>query len=89
MEVVEWAISCRYFEIGLEEYILLYIGQMANFKNVRLRFMRNDTNIKAQELIDKYIDYYDSSKGQIIGLKYNHQFINVLQSNTNLKELNK
>lgn len=89
VEVVEWAISCRYFEIGLEEYILLYIGQMANFKNVRLRFMRNDTNIKAQELIDKYIDYYDSSKGQIIGLKYNHQFINVLQSNTNLKELNK
>ena len=30
IHVLNWAISCRYFEIGLEEYILMYIFALAN-----------------------------------------------------------
>lgn len=88
-EVAEWAISCRYFEIGLEEFILLYVGQMADFKNVFFHFECNDLNTKAQELFDKYIGYCATSENSFVAINYNRDFINLLQSNTNLKELNK
>ncbi|MBR4324322.1 MAG: HAD-IIIC family phosphatase [Bacteroidales bacterium] len=52
--ILNWAISCRYFEIGLEEFILLYM--LENHKNGRLDLICQTTgmNNKVDDLIDKY-----------------------------------
>lgn len=51
--ILNWAISCRFFEIGLEEFVMLYM-----LKNVRNRidviYQPKDINKKVESLIDKY-----------------------------------
>ncbi len=52
--ILNWAISCRYFEIGLEEFIILYL--LNNFPKMNFQFacQFNKENIKAQNFIEKY-----------------------------------
>lgn len=51
--ILNWAISCRFFKIGLEEFILLYM-----FKNIRncfdIVYQPNDINKMVANFIDKY-----------------------------------
>ena len=61
--ILNWAISCRYFEIGLEEFVMLYM--LNNISNhVRFACQFNDENLRIQEFIDKYckVHIIDSSK---------------------------
>lgn len=52
--ILNWAISCRYFEIGLEEFIILYL--LKNFPRKCFQFacQFNNENTKIQEFINKY-----------------------------------
>lgn len=52
--ILNLAISCRYFEIGLEEFIILYL--LENITNKKLYFacQFNNENKKVQEFINKY-----------------------------------
>lgn len=52
--ILNWAISCRFFEIGLEEFILLYILKRKKHKTISFIFQTTDQNQKVIELIDKY-----------------------------------
>lgn len=63
--ILNWAISCRYFEIGLEEFIILYLLENITNKEVYFACQFNNENKKAQEFIDKYygkiiLDSWDS-----------------------------
>lgn len=58
IHVLNWAISCRYFEIGLEEYILMYIFALANNRTITFAFDDTGFNGKAIELIEKYKDIF-------------------------------
>lgn len=52
--ILNWAISCRYFGIGLEEFILLYLlNEMPN-NDIHFVYQFNPTNSKVDELINKY-----------------------------------
>lgn len=87
IHVLNWAISCRYFEIGLEEYILMYICALANNRTITLAFDDTGFNGKAIELIDKYKDIFiENDKDGNICFVPNRQSINDMQLNTNLKE---
>ena len=57
IHVYNWAISCRYFEIGLEESILLQLVRIADKRTILLDFQASEYNLKAQELINKYKEY--------------------------------
>ena len=87
IHVLNWAISCRYFEIGLEEYILMYIFALANNRTITFAFDNTGFNGKAVELIEKYKYFfiYNEKDGNICFVP-NGQSINDLQLNTNLKE---
>lgn len=51
--LLNWAISCRFFEIGLEEFIILYM--LENIRNgIDIIYQPKDTNKKVSSLIDKY-----------------------------------
>ena len=52
--ILNWAISCRYFEIGLEEFVLLYMLRRKNYKNISFIFQETGLNKKVIDMIDKY-----------------------------------
>lgn len=52
--ILNWAISCRYFEIGLEEFVLLYLLKQTNNRSIHFVIQNHDENKKIQEFVDKY-----------------------------------
>ena len=87
IHVLNWAISCRYFEIGLEEYMLIYISTLAGWRNITFAFNDNGFNGKAVALIDKYKSHFtqDNGNGNICFIP-DIRLISDMQLNTNLKE---
>lgn len=83
--VDNWAISCRYFEIGLEEFILLYISGLSESKPIYFVFQDTGLNLKALELINKYSDMFvkmvDEDKLEFI---FSSELCSRLIENTNL-----
>lgn len=86
MHVLNWAISCKYFEIGLEEYILQYIIALSNGKKIIFTFKDMGINEKALALIEKYKSgFLQIDNGQNFRFIPSAQLINDIQLNTNLK----
>ncbi len=52
--ILNWAISCRYFEIGLEEFIILYLKNHLPKVSFQFACQFNKDNRKIQSFIDKY-----------------------------------
>lgn len=52
--ILNWAVSCRYFEIGLEEFIIIYLLKSFPRKCFQFACQFNDENTKIQEFINKY-----------------------------------
>lgn len=52
--ILNWAISCRYFEVGLEELIILFLIEKMTNKEVYFACQYNEENKKVQEFINKY-----------------------------------
>lgn len=87
VHVLNWAISCRYFEIGLEEFILMYISALSGRRPIKFTFNDTGFNRKAVELIEKYkSDFIKNDTDEIVYFTPNIQSINDIQHNTNLKE---
>lgn len=87
VHVLNWAISCRYFEIGLEEFILMYISALSGWRPIKFTFNDTGFNGKAVELIEKYKnDFVKNDADGIVYFTPNIQSINDIQHNTNLKE---
>ena len=61
--IINWAISCRYFEVGLEEFIIQYLIENMSNKEMYFACQYNNGNTKVQEFIGKYYGeiIYDSS----------------------------
>lgn len=54
--IINWAISCRYFGIGLEEFIVIYLAEKYGDKihSIYCVLQLNEKNQKVKEFIDKY-----------------------------------
>lgn len=52
--ILNWAISCRYFEIGLEEFVIIYMYENLGFQSIDFIFQANDRNNKVADFIDDY-----------------------------------
>lgn len=87
IHVLNWAISCRYFEIGLEEYILIYLSTLSDRRSVTFTFNDTGFNGKAVALIEKYKKNFirNSEDGNICFI-LNNQSLHDMQFNTNLKK---
>ena len=85
VHVLNWAISCRYFEIGLEEYILMYILALANKRTITFAFTGTGFNGKVIELIERYKNNFIRKNGNICFIP-NDQLLDEMLLNTNLKE---
>lgn len=52
--ILNWAISCRYFEIGLEEFIILYMLERIKGKRICFAHQKRKESGKVNELLQKY-----------------------------------
>lgn len=87
INVLNWAISCRYFEIGLEEYVLMYIFSLANNRIITFVFNNTGFNRKTVALLEKYKNSFTiSDKDKKVYFIPNIQSIKDMRHNTNLKE---
>jgi FkbH-like protein len=80
-----WALSCRYFELGLEEFILLYIHKMANSHKISINFQPTEFNQKVCEMLTKYTNAFKVyDKGELIDIIFTEEICDALNQNTNL-----
>ena len=80
-----WAISCRYFEIGLEEFILLYLQKIATPNKIFINYNHSDFNLKVNEFLLKYFNLFKfTEKSNIIEVVFTNEILSVLNKNTNL-----
>ena len=86
VHVLNWAISCRYFEIGLEEYILLYIT-LSGRRPITFTFTDTGFNGKVVALMEKYeSNFVKDTRNGIVRFIPNAQLISAMSLDTNLKE---
>lgn len=85
LNIFNWAMSCRFFEIGVEEAILLFIARIANHRKVFIRFNDSGLNQKAKDFMLKYpglFRFTDSSGIREIVFTFENK--DSLLNNTNL-----
>lgn len=84
--ILNWAISCRFFEIGLEEFILVYIKKISQSDNIIIKFQDSHLNQKVKDLLIKYQSVFDIHKfTEFIDVRLIDETINILSAKTNLK----
>lgn len=80
-----WAISCRYFELGLEEFILLYIQKIVNVNTIFFDHQHTEYNQKVSEMIAKYSDVFnENDKKSTIEINFTKAILDTFNKNTNL-----
>jgi len=86
--ILNWAISCRYFEIGLEEFILKCIQNIANENKIFINYKHSEYNQKVSELFAKYSNaFLHNDKKDVIEIIITKEIADKMNNNTNLREL--
>lgn len=86
LHVYNWAISCRFFEIGLEETILQHLQHIGQTRKITINYTQTNYNNKVSELFARYPDIFviNEEKGNVDVL-LSKKHIDILKGNTNLK----
>ena len=88
LRILNWAMSCRFFEIGVEEFILLFIKSEAGTRRVFIEYKDSGLNQKVSELLNHYPDIFvitqDHSKLEIV---FTPQVVEILHEQTNLRDV--
>lgn len=86
--ILNWAMSCRYFELGLEEFILLYVQKIANSNKIFIDFKRTEYNQKVSEMLAKYSNAFsENNNGDSIIISFTKAICDTFNKNTNLSIL--
>jgi len=81
-----WAISCRFFEIGLEQFILMHIHKIANVNKIFIKYQRSEHNQKVSELLEKYSDTFkNNDNNDTVEIFFTKDITDIINKNTNLK----
>lgn len=87
VHILNWAISCRYFEIGLEEYIMMHIITFSNGRPIKLTFNNTGFNSKSLALIEKYKNWFKKTdNGEYVFFTPDKCLIDDIYSHTKLKK---
>ena len=83
--VENWAISCRFFEIGLEDLVLMYLVEKADGKRIMFKYFKNEYNGKATAMIANNEEFKCVGKNTYIEYSYTQSTKEKLRSKTNLE----
>lgn len=88
IRILNWAISCRYFEIGLEEFILMHILTMSSGRQIIFSFEDTGFNNKTISLLRKYKHGFSKiDNGCMLCFSPDKKLTTTIRNNTNLKYL--
>lgn len=65
LTIYNWAISCRFFEIGLEETILNFISNLASGRNLYIIYKDSGHNARVQALLNNYPEIFIMNKDKL------------------------
>ncbi len=83
--VLNWAISCRFFGIGLEEFVLLHLHRLADARALTISYRKSDMNQKVSDLLSQYPDLFSWEASQSMQyVLYTSDVLARLNSNTAL-----
>lgn len=83
--IINWAMSCRFFEIGVEEAVLLIIANKAGLREVSIQFNDSGLNQKAKEVMAKYPELFvETDKAGVWAVMFTPDNTDSLNSNTNI-----
>jgi FkbH-like protein len=86
--ILNWAISCRFFEIGLEEFILNYFHKTAKTQNISINYIQTGDNQKVNELTAKYSNIFSNSDDKdILKIIFTIETLVNISDNTNLRAI--
>ena len=83
--VDNWAISCRFFEIGLENFILMYLLEKADGKRIMFKYSKNEYNGKSTFMVVSNEEFKSVSENAYIEYSYTQSTRDKLRLGTNLK----
>ena len=83
--VENWAISCRFFEIGLEDLVLMYLVEKADGKRLMFKYCKNEYNGKATSMIASNEEFKCVGENIYIKYSYTQSTKEKLRSKTNLE----
>lgn len=83
--VENWAISCRFFEIGLEDFILMYLVEKADGKRIMFKYFKNEYNGKATSMIVSNEEFKCVGENTYVEYSYTQSTKDKLRSKTNLE----
>lgn len=86
VEIINWALSCRYFEIGVEEFILNFVHSIPNKNKIIINYSDSGINQKVRELILKYTDTFISNDEKTLEIILNKNILEKIGTNTNITE---
>ena len=83
--ILNWAMSCRFFEIGVEEYVLLYVRKLAGLRRTVICFKDSGVNLKVKELLSRYVDQFVKTDQETeLEVAFTPEWEEMLQEQTNL-----
>lgn len=82
VEIQNWAISCRFFEIGLEECLLLHMIEIFKCNKLKFRYNDSEKNGRVKNLILKYPNIFKVYGGEVFAILDD---IESLVENTNIR----
>ena len=53
--LINWAISCRFFLVGVEEYVLLHIHKNTNKNRLIINYQESHYNQKVKEMLENIV----------------------------------
>jgi len=83
--VENWAISCRFFEIGLEDFVLMYLLEKADGKRIIFKNSKNEYNGKATSMILSNEEFKCVGENTNVEYLYTQSTKDKLRSKTNLE----
>ena len=87
--VHNWAMSCRYFQIGVEEFILLFLEKIACNRKIEINYQQSEYNLKVTELIEKHNNVFvENKKNHTYIVVFKKDAIKNINNNTRLKDIN-
>lgn len=86
--ILNWAISCRYFQIGVEEFILIYLQKNSKKRIILINYKQLGYNSKVNEMLQKYSDVFkNNGRDNTIKIEFTEDAMDNIKKNTSLKEV--
>lgn len=89
IHVLNWAISCRYFLIGVEALVLLHMNKVANGGRLLINYQESEHNLKVKDVLKTYSHTFNRNEEQSVSIEFTNETISKLKANTNLKDISR